>query len=305
MSNEGISLNEQGVAVVTWNTNLQATSMVVYDLISHGTPTFPALVTDYASATSKSSAYVTSHSVPVPGLVAGRTYYFRPYSDRSDDSELGIELMIHPTSTTAIASVINIPCTEYLKSYIKLGEANDPYEVKKLELFLNAFEGFNLPVDGIYDQRDFEAVGVFQERYFNDVLAPWGHTEATGYVYYTTRKKVNEIYCKSLFPLTPQQQVEVDEFRALLERLRREGGVEEVDTSIIGGAEPSEEAPIFAEIFPEPTTEEFSPQPRGFLAQLFGPFWEDLSRTMGIILMALAGSIGLASIWLVSRRRNK
>jgi hypothetical protein len=46
----------------------------------------------------------------------------------------------------------------------------------------------------------------------------------TGYVYYTTQKKVNEIHCKRIFPLNATQLVEVREFFDLLNRLKTEGG---------------------------------------------------------------------------------
>ncbi len=89
-----------------------------------------------------------------------------------------------------------LPCELYLKKFIRLGYANDPFEVTKLEVFLNSFEGFNLPVNGIYEQRDFDAVSIFQKRYFGAVLTPWGITDSTGYVYITTTLTINQIYCQ-------------------------------------------------------------------------------------------------------------
>jgi len=88
-----------------------------------------------------------------------------------------------------------LPCELYLKKFIKLGANNDPVEVRKLEAFLNVFEGFNLPVDGVYDQADYEAVKIFQQRYASAVLTPWGITDPTGYVYITTTLTINQIYC--------------------------------------------------------------------------------------------------------------
>jgi hypothetical protein len=89
-----------------------------------------------------------------------------------------------------------LPCELYLKKFIRLGYANDPFEVTKLEVFLNSFEGFNLPVNGIYEQHDFDAVSTFQKRYFGAVLTPWGITDSTGYVYITTTLTINQIYCQ-------------------------------------------------------------------------------------------------------------
>ena len=65
----------------------------------------------------------------------------------------------------------------------------------------------------------------FQNKYGNDVLSPWGLESDTGYVYLTTRKKINEIYCRFeiSFPLTLDQQTEVEAFKALIESLEAQG----------------------------------------------------------------------------------
>lgn len=112
----------------------------------------------------------------------------------------------------------------YLRDFLRIDFDNDPVEVMKLQAFLIYFEGFtNLEVDGVFDLELENAVDAFQNRYFNDVLAPWGHEAPTGYVYLTTRKKVNEIYCQKAFPLTASQQTEVEQFRAFLNSLRSQG----------------------------------------------------------------------------------
>jgi hypothetical protein len=89
------------------------------------------------------------------------------------------------------------PCELYLKKFIKLGADNDPEEVRKLEAFLRVFEGFDIPVNGVYEPHDFEAVKIFQQRYAQAVLTPWGlaANDPTGYVYITTSLTINQIYC--------------------------------------------------------------------------------------------------------------
>lgn len=89
-------------------------------------------------------------------------------------------------------------CPLYLKKFIKLGANNDPEEVRKLEIFLRDFEGFEIPVNGIYEQHDFDAVSIFQQRYGQAVLNPWGlaTNDPTGYVYITTTLTINQIYCR-------------------------------------------------------------------------------------------------------------
>ncbi len=87
-------------------------------------------------------------------------------------------------------------CQPYLLKFIRFGAANDPNEVRKLQVFLRDFQGLDVPVSGFYDEATFEAVKIFQLRYTKDVLKPWGVSYATGYVYITTTLAINNIYCE-------------------------------------------------------------------------------------------------------------
>ena len=102
-----------------------------------------------------------------------------------------------------------------------------------------------MEVNGIYDVATFNAVVALQNKYSGDVLSPWGLQNDTGYVYLTTRKKINEIYCNFQlpFPLTGDQLAEVNQFKTLLEQLEADG-LPLPDTSNVGFV-PS--APTFAE----------------------------------------------------------
>lgn len=87
-------------------------------------------------------------------------------------------------------------CGILLHKFIKYGQANDRLEVIKLQIFLRVFEGFtNLRVTGVYDLPTYRAVEIFQKRYSQDVLGPWGITDSTGYVFITTRLAINNIFC--------------------------------------------------------------------------------------------------------------
>lgn len=108
----------------------------------------------------------------------------------------------------------------YLSEYIKLGKNNFPIEVEKLEQFLNEFEKENLPVNGIYEQVDYEAVKKFQLKYKEDILNPWNYDEATGYVYITTKKKINELYYQKEFSLTVSQEAEIAAFNEFMDDLQ-------------------------------------------------------------------------------------
>lgn len=95
-------------------------------------------------------------------------------------------------------------CGPLLTDYLKLGWANNADEVIKLQQFLNDHVGVALPLSGFFGPSTFEAVKAFQLQYGNDVLTPWvglpasgitGDNTPTGFVYQTTRWKINNIWC--------------------------------------------------------------------------------------------------------------
>jgi hypothetical protein len=121
-----------------------------------------------------------------------------------------------PVITTQ-GQVLGATTCDYLRDYLRIDWNNDPTEVVKLQAFLRFFEGFSgLEINGKFDQATFDAVAIFQERYFDDILRPWGHDSYTGFVYILTKKKVNEIFCQSAFPLTASQDEEIRLFREFL-----------------------------------------------------------------------------------------
>lgn len=91
-------------------------------------------------------------------------------------------------------------CSIYLNDYMKLGHTNVS-EVVKLQSFLRNELASDLLLTGTFGTATDAAVRVFQSKYTNDVLQPWvdaGLMDAatpTGYVYKTTRWKINNIVC--------------------------------------------------------------------------------------------------------------
>ena len=125
-----------------------------------------------------------------------------------------------------------------MEDFLRIDFDNDPVEVRKLQVFLRDFEDFNnLEVTGVFDQATFDAVSEFQERYSQDVLLPWGLTSSTGYVYLTTRKKINEIYCQKEFPLTEEQLAEIEGFK------NRLASISSDNTSFIASEENNSSSP--------------------------------------------------------------
>ena len=66
---------------------------------------------------------------------------------------------------------------------------------------------------GVYNQATFDAVARFRNKYAIDILTPWGDKVTTGFVYILTKKKINEIYCNTIYPLSQGDQNEIDIFR--------------------------------------------------------------------------------------------
>lgn len=112
-----------------------------------------------------------------------------------------------------IVIAINPSTCLYLNDYLSIDSKNSEMEVIKLQAFLLNTERLNVDINGKFDQKTFNAVKAFQKKYANDVLSPWGSNVPTGKVFYTTKKKINEIQCNSPFPLTLKQLNEIELYK--------------------------------------------------------------------------------------------
>ena len=87
-------------------------------------------------------------------------------------------------------------CPAHITSYMRKGANNDPVEVSKLQSFLVDQEGFTgVQVNGVFDTATDVAVRAFQEKHSGIILGPWAIQKGTGYVYRTTTKRINDLYC--------------------------------------------------------------------------------------------------------------
>lgn len=100
-------------------------------------------------------------------------------------------------------------CGLYLNDYMRQGLVNDPEQVMKLQQFLNE-QGIVVPTTGFFGSLTDTAVRTFQATYATEVLLPWqalgfGDGSPTGYVFKTTRWKINDIMCPGIetFPILP------------------------------------------------------------------------------------------------------
>ncbi len=95
-------------------------------------------------------------------------------------------------------------CNMYLQDYLKmdLAEDNDFFQVLRLQYFLIK-QGFGVSLTGEFDTKTDHAVHAFQTQYAEEVLKPWSDAGiipapslSTGYVYQTTRWKINNLMCE-------------------------------------------------------------------------------------------------------------
>ncbi len=113
-------------------------------------------------------------------------------------------VQIVPTATTSC---------NFITENIKTGIKNSADQVIKLQNFLKDTEKMDVNVTGIFDQKTIQAVKIFQAKYTVDILDPWNVKVPTGNVYHTTRKKINEIHCKSPVSLTAAQIAEISSYK--------------------------------------------------------------------------------------------
>jgi hypothetical protein len=113
----------------------------------------------------------------------------------------------------------------FISDNLRIDRNNDQQEVLRLQAFLKAYEYDYVSLTGDFDASTLQAVRAFQVRHAEDILSPWGYEqdESTGYVYITTRQKINEIYCNQEISLSSQETQEIQNFRSRLANLRQQG----------------------------------------------------------------------------------
>lgn len=94
-------------ATITWDTNLPATSQVVYGLASAGPYVLDEGNTPnlgYPQGTTETNTNVEDHEVDLTGLVAGETYLYRVVSTRGSNTEVSPELTFTLLSSEELLS---------------------------------------------------------------------------------------------------------------------------------------------------------------------------------------------------------
>lgn len=132
-------------------------------------------------------------------------------------------------------------CDQYLTAFIRSGFKNDESQVRRLQATLRDFEGAKITVNGIYDKATLAAVHAFQAKYASEILAPWGARASTGYVYLTTRKKINEVYCRNTrrFDLSAQELATIEQTKAQAQSTAPAAQAQLLLAPFVGATKPS------------------------------------------------------------------
>lgn len=75
---------------------------------------------------------------------------------------------------------------------------NRNIDVAYLQLCLQSINIYSGNITGLFDSLTKQAVIKFQEKYFDDILAPWGFVKGTGLVSKTTLTKLNKVCAASV-----------------------------------------------------------------------------------------------------------
>ncbi|MCC7436725.1 peptidoglycan-binding protein [Candidatus Nomurabacteria bacterium] len=118
----------------------------------------------------------------------------------------GLLLLLNNNTPQGQVLGASTSCGIYLDDFLKMGKKNNKEQVKKLQQFLNDYLNLNpkIKVDGVFGFQTFKAVVKFQEGESLLVLKPWvGVTikdakKGTGWVYKTTKTRINNIMCPEL-----------------------------------------------------------------------------------------------------------
>jgi uncharacterized repeat protein (TIGR01451 family) len=161
---------------------------------------------DYAESTpadNTSSATITINTPPAPssggggnGPIVGASFTVPVLAQAIAPQNSSVASV--PSAPTVLgAQTEKKICVPYLTHYLRQGKRNDAADLAKLRLFLRNEEGMtDVSLNGDFDAALYAAVTKFQEKYTPDVLVKhWGIQAGTGYVYITTRAKINELHC--------------------------------------------------------------------------------------------------------------
>jgi len=205
--NEAVVELSPGVVAVRWTTNHPGISRVVFGTTSVATLATTSPFLGYERGVIVTTSPTTNHVAIIEGLEVGVPYFFRALSTRDGYKEIsGKELSFVVTGIATITEAKD-QCP-FLSSYLQRGGTNDIEQIVRLQAFLKLHEELPVVISGTYDLATEQAVHAFQNKYADEVLLPWGKdVSSTGYVYITTKWKINQLICGGAELTTGEQSV--------------------------------------------------------------------------------------------------
>lgn len=183
-------------------------------VVSNGNTSAPSTVSNGTTADAAAPVTVsngnTSGPAPVDTNTGGGSI---SGGNQNTSSGGGLSSGSGPMPINSLTTISPIANCSYLTTFLKFGGNNNSTDVTKLQTFLKNTEKLNVDINGQFDQKTLDSVKAFQAKYVNDVLAPWGIAAPTGEVFYTTQKKVNEIYCKTNLTLSTNQLATIEAYK--------------------------------------------------------------------------------------------
>jgi peptidoglycan hydrolase-like protein with peptidoglycan-binding domain len=140
----------------------------------------------FSSTTTTVSSSTPSTPVSSGGSNGGG-FYVLPPSVTGDYTSTTSSVI---SSSSPIISVSTCKTRVTFTAPIDITLSNNKSDVEKLERFLNEYENEKLPINGVYELRDVEAVKRWQEKYKNLILDPMRLKEPTGTVYTLSQRQI-------------------------------------------------------------------------------------------------------------------
>ena len=129
-------------------------------------------------------------------------------------SSSGSTILAVSTAGAGAPAFSTVTFCPLITSYMRLGANNDGQQVARLQAFMKDSQELDVDVTGIFDQKTDAAVRAFQTEYLADTMNPWGANLASGYVYITTSKKINELACNTPLTLSAPDMAIIDAYKA-------------------------------------------------------------------------------------------
>jgi peptidoglycan hydrolase-like protein with peptidoglycan-binding domain len=150
------------------------------------------------TAQSVFGSFATPASTPAPAPVSsggggssGGGYYSLPNATTSSTKINGVSPLV--SSSTLLTTNGSTCATRIsISQPIDITVSNNKDDVKKLQIFLNTYEGEKLAVTGFYGKKDIEAVKRWQGRYKKEILSPMRLSKPTGTIYTLSIRQIEK-----------------------------------------------------------------------------------------------------------------